>query len=186
MSIKINLSERHLYLFSSEKLSGTYRIAIGKPHTPSPVGKWKIANKSILTPGTVYGTRWLGLNIDNYGIHGNNNIHSIGTAASLGCIRMYNEEVEHVFSLVSIGTPVEIATIISGSGFPLPPYTPPAQAKKGGAYTPSAGKKIYIIKQGDTLWSIAKKNGISIDTILSLNPKINPQMIFPGHVLYLP
>lgn len=184
MSIKIHLNEKRLYLFSAERLYSSYRIAIGKSHTPSPVGKWKIANKSILKPGTVYGTRWMGLNIDTYGIHGNNNYHSIGTAASLGCIRMYNEEVEQVFSLVAVGTPVEIILSGSGSGYALPPYNPPQ--KSGNTHTPAAGKRIYVIKKGDTLWSIARQHGTTVDTILALNPKTNPQMIFPGHTLYLP
>lgn len=41
-------------------------------------------------------------------IHGTNaNMrHSIGTAASYGCIRMYNEDVLDLFERVNVGTPV--------------------------------------------------------------------------------
>lgn len=39
-------------------------------------------------------------------IHGTNEPWSIGTAASSGCIRMLNEEVEELYDAVSIGTKV--------------------------------------------------------------------------------
>ena len=39
-------------------------------------------------------------------IHGTNEPSSIGTAASSGCIRMLNEEVEELFDAISIGTKV--------------------------------------------------------------------------------
>jgi lipoprotein-anchoring transpeptidase ErfK/SrfK len=39
-------------------------------------------------------------------IHGTNEPGSIGTAASSGCIRMLNEEVEQLFDAISIGTKV--------------------------------------------------------------------------------
>jgi len=50
----------------------------------------------------------MGLSQPHYGIHGTNNPASIGTAASNGCIRMYNEDVNELFNLVSVGTPVTI------------------------------------------------------------------------------
>jgi len=43
-----------------------------------------------------------------YGIHGTNKPYSIGTAASHGCVRMFNEHVETIYPWVSIGTPVKI------------------------------------------------------------------------------
>lgn len=39
-------------------------------------------------------------------IHGTNEPRSIGTAASSGCIRMWNEEVEELYDAVKIGTKV--------------------------------------------------------------------------------
>ncbi len=41
-------------------------------------------------------------------IHGTNNPSSIGKAVSLGCIRMYNRDIEIIFPLVSLGTIVYI------------------------------------------------------------------------------
>jgi hypothetical protein len=45
---------------------------------------------------------------DGYLIHGTNQETSIGEAVSHGCIRMYNADVERLFSLVAVGTPVFI------------------------------------------------------------------------------
>jgi hypothetical protein len=45
---------------------------------------------------------------DGYLIHGTNQETSIGDAVSHGCIRMYNDDVERLFGLVSVGTPVFI------------------------------------------------------------------------------
>ena len=39
-------------------------------------------------------------------VHGTNEPESIGWAASSGCIRMLNEEVEELYSRVKVGTPV--------------------------------------------------------------------------------
>ena len=52
--------------------------------------------------------RWLGLSKKGYGIHGTNNLSSIGKAISNGCIRFYNDNVIEVFNLASIGTSVKI------------------------------------------------------------------------------
>lgn len=84
-----------------------YPIAIGKPSTPTPVGNYVIATK-ISNPGGILGSRWLGLNYDAYGIHGTNKPWLIGQMVSNGCIRMHNDNVEMLFSLVSLGTPVFI------------------------------------------------------------------------------
>ncbi|HUP89720.1 MAG TPA: L,D-transpeptidase [Longimicrobiales bacterium] len=43
-----------------------------------------------------------------YLIHGTDEEGSIGEAVSHGCVRMYNEDVAHLYDLVTIGTPVYI------------------------------------------------------------------------------
>ena len=55
----------------------------------------------------VLGTRRLILG-DGYLIHGTPEIASIGTAASHGCVRMLNRDVEELFALVDTGTAVYI------------------------------------------------------------------------------
>ena len=86
-----------------------YPVAVGKTSTPSPVGEWKVVFKS-MNPGGPFGTRWMRLSVPwgGYGIHGTNNPNSIGKAVSHGCIRLYNEDVEKLYNLTPIGTPVSI------------------------------------------------------------------------------
>jgi L,D-transpeptidase-like protein len=55
----------------------------------------------------VLGTRRLELG-DGYGIHGTNEPESIGHAASHGCVRLRNEDVEKLYDMVAVGTPVYI------------------------------------------------------------------------------
>ncbi|TYQ17792.1 UNVERIFIED_CONTAM: hypothetical protein Cloal_0164 [Acetivibrio alkalicellulosi] len=85
----------------------SYTIAIGKSSTPTPVGEYKIINK-YMNPGGPFGTRWMGLSRRNYGIHGNNDPDSIGTMASLGCVRLHNEDVNQLYDKVYIGIDVII------------------------------------------------------------------------------
>jgi len=107
-SIYIDTVKRKLR-FSSDSLNKTYKVAVGKPTTPSPLGNWTIVQKA-LDPGGPFGVRWMRLSVPwgGYGIHGTNNPKSIGKAVSHGCIRMYNEEVVEIYDLTPIGTPVTI------------------------------------------------------------------------------
>ncbi|MBQ2015284.1 MAG: L,D-transpeptidase [Peptococcaceae bacterium] len=107
--IQIILKERRLYLYRNNLLRAVFPVAIGKTQTPTPVGNWQVINKKILTEPGVFGTRWIGLDNPGYGIHGTNTPEAIGSAVSMGCIRMYNADVEQLFDLVFIGMPVIIA-----------------------------------------------------------------------------
>lgn len=106
-SIVIYTSRRRLELYENGRLIQHYPIAVGKSATPTPVGHYTIVTKTA-SPGGVFGSRWLGLNNPGYGIHGTNNPASIGQAASKGCIRMFNRDVENLFKHADVGTPVTI------------------------------------------------------------------------------
>lgn len=41
----------------------------------------------------------------------------------------------------------------------------------------------YTVQSGDSLWKIAKKFNMSIDTLVDLNKLQNPDLIFPGQIL---
>ena len=45
---------------------------------------------------------------DGYALHGTNNPASIGQSVSHGCIRLRNEDIEHLYRIVPVGTPVYI------------------------------------------------------------------------------
>lgn len=55
----------------------------------------------------VLGTRRLDLG-DGYGIHGTNEPASIGRSVSHGCIRLLNSDIEKLYDMVPVGTPVYI------------------------------------------------------------------------------
>ncbi|MBU5299259.1 L,D-transpeptidase [Clostridium sporogenes] len=107
--IVINTKAHTLTLFRDNNVYKTYKVAVGKPSTPTPKGTFKIINRAI-NPGGPFGARWLGLNIPygDYGIHGTNNPSSIGKSVSNGCIRMFNNQVIELSNLVPIGTTVII------------------------------------------------------------------------------
>ncbi|WP_213818170.1 L,D-transpeptidase family protein [Garciella nitratireducens] len=107
--IEIDLEQKSLALKERGTIISTYSVAVGKPETPTPTGFWKIIQKS-LNPGGPFGARWMRMSIPwgGYGIHGTDQPESIGTAASHGCVRMYNEDVIKLYEIVPLGTAVEI------------------------------------------------------------------------------
>ncbi|WP_434640520.1 LysM peptidoglycan-binding domain-containing protein [Thermoanaerobacterium thermosaccharolyticum] len=44
----------------------------------------------------------------------------------------------------------------------------------------------YVVKSGDTLFSIAKKFNTSVESIISRNNIVNPSLIYPGQTLIIP
>ena len=108
LQILIDIDEKTLYLLDGSKLIKKYPVATGASSTPTPVGRWKVINKARWGGG--FGSRWIGIDVPwgIYGIHGTNKPSSIGYNASHGCIRMYNKNVEDLFTYVKYGTPVYI------------------------------------------------------------------------------
>ena len=99
----------------------TYPIAIGAVDTKTPEGEFIVINKVVNpvwyimgeqyppdSPKNLLGSRWIGLTQKGYGIHGTRNPNSIGKAASHGCIRMHNRDVEEIFQWIPVGTKVVI------------------------------------------------------------------------------
>jgi lipoprotein-anchoring transpeptidase ErfK/SrfK len=79
-------------------------------------GREIVANKNIIIPpfGTtqrkysgVLGTNRLNLG-DGYALHGTDTPSSIGTSVSHGCVRLRNEDIETLYQMVPVGTPVYI------------------------------------------------------------------------------
>ena len=118
--IVVSLEDRKLALVQDGQIKKVYTVAVGKPSTPSPTGTFTIARrvkdpiyshngKTVLPgPGNPVGTRWMGLNLKGYGIHGTNEPKSIGKAASHGCIRMAKKDLEEMYAMVSVGDTVEL------------------------------------------------------------------------------
>ena len=113
-------------VYRKNKFFKFYKIGIGK-NNKTPEGKftivgklkhpvWEKPNGEKISPGdkrNLLGTRWMRFIeetkvITGYGIHGTNEKDSIGKKSSQGCIRMTNEEVEELYSLIPEKTPAEI------------------------------------------------------------------------------
>jgi L,D-transpeptidase ErfK/SrfK len=119
-TIVVSLEDRKLALIEDGQVRKIYTVAVGKPSTPSPEGSFtiqrRVANpvyqhngRTVMPgPGNPVGTRWMGLSVPGYGIHGTNEPKSIGKAASHGCIRMAKADLEELYPLVSVGDQVQI------------------------------------------------------------------------------
>ncbi|MFF2888023.1 L,D-transpeptidase [Paenibacillus sp. NPDC057967] len=105
--IIVDLSDRQLYLLDGNIVVRAYPVGIGRMVTQTPHGEFTIINKQP-HPGGPFGAFWMGLSKPSYGIHGTNDPSSIGGEVSHGCIRMYNQDVLELQSLVPIGTRVTI------------------------------------------------------------------------------
>lgn len=119
-SILVDKSKNTLTLYSDGLPVKKYSVATGKKNS-TPTGTFEIKDKllnptwfktgAILPPGSPengLGTRWMGFDKPSYGIHGTIDPKSIGAQASEGCVRMLNEDVEELYSLVPTGTKVTI------------------------------------------------------------------------------
>ncbi|MCP4230946.1 MAG: L,D-transpeptidase family protein [bacterium] len=122
--IYVSLGKKAIYEYEGGELARVYPCAIGKEETPSPPGTYNMYAKSewptwywegeAIPPGPEngLGARFLGISNDEhprgYGLHGTNEPDSIGTAASHGCIRTYNEYIEEMYETVAVGETVII------------------------------------------------------------------------------
>ncbi len=115
-TILVVVDEKNLMLINKldETIVKSYSIATGKPSSPTPLGTFKITEKAKWGEG--FGTRWIGLDVPwgNYGIHGTNKPGSIGGNLSAGCIRMRNEDIEELYSIISNDTIVKISNGLYG------------------------------------------------------------------------
>jgi hypothetical protein len=111
------------------KLAGTYTVAVGQPAYPTPNGLFSITSKQVNPAwsvpnspwtGELAGTvvaggtaanplkaRWMGVT-DGVGLHGTDQLYSLGTQASHGCIRMSVSDIVRLYDQVPIGTPIYI------------------------------------------------------------------------------
>lgn len=118
--IRVDKSDNTLVLYLDDKPVKTYRVATGADNN-TPVGEFKIINKLVDptwyyegavipfgSPENILGTRWMGFDLESYGIHGTTLPETIGTQASLGCIRMLNAEVEELYDMLPLGVQVKV------------------------------------------------------------------------------
>jgi lipoprotein-anchoring transpeptidase ErfK/SrfK len=118
--VVVSIPDRKLALIDGDQVVSIYPIAVGAPVSPSPVGTFsvvsRVTNPTYYRPGKVIGpgagnpigTRWIGLSVKGFGIHGTDDPRSIGFAKSHGCIRLRNQDVEQLFEQLRAGDVVEL------------------------------------------------------------------------------
>jgi lipoprotein-anchoring transpeptidase ErfK/SrfK len=127
----LDLSDRRLYVVQNDVKQAPiegYKVAVGKPKFPTPIGKFQInemvelpdflafdfndpkkPNRGRIPPGpnNPLGLRWIGFAHAHgwqVGFHGTAKTSVLGQAVSHGCVRMSNTDVVDVFKRVKIGT----------------------------------------------------------------------------------
>ncbi|NNM58360.1 MAG: L,D-transpeptidase family protein [Legionellales bacterium] len=142
--IIINLAELRLYYFPpGQNVVVTEPIGIGRQGWDTPLGTFKViekikdptwhvpasiaadsASKGVILPKTIppgpdnpLGQFAMRLSLPNYLIHGTNRPAGVGRRVSSGCIRMYPEDIESLFQMVAMGTPVTIVNQSAKAGW---------------------------------------------------------------------
>ena len=120
-AVTINKTTNELRLTDNGRFFKRYRVGTGQ-FSKTPVGEFKITTRipnppwwradgktiPFGDPENILGTRWLGLNIPGYGIHGTWDTNSIGKQATAGCIRLLNGDIEELYTILPVGTTVVI------------------------------------------------------------------------------
>lgn len=127
--LTVDRSSFQLKLWENLKLSKTYTVAIGAVGFDTPAGLYSIQNKAVDpawnvpdsdwagdlagkvipggAPNNPLKARWMGI-YDGAGIHGTDDVASLGSAASHGCVRMAVPDVIELYDQVPVGTPIYI------------------------------------------------------------------------------
>jgi lipoprotein-anchoring transpeptidase ErfK/SrfK len=127
--VTIDRARFQLYLWKRLRRVKTYTVAIGQAGFDTPTGLYHVQNKAVdpvwtvphsswtgglagqqIPPGpsNPLKARWLGI-ADGAGIHGTDDVASLGTAASHGCVRMAVPDVIELYDEVPVGAPIYIA-----------------------------------------------------------------------------
>jgi lipoprotein-anchoring transpeptidase ErfK/SrfK len=121
----IRLGARRVYVYEDDRVKTSFPVAVGRRGWETPTGNYRVLQMiqnpawqnpftgEVIPPGreNPLGTRWIGFWTDgnNYiGFHGTPNEETIGTSASHGCVRMFDRDVQKLFEMVAIGTPVSV------------------------------------------------------------------------------
>lgn len=122
-AVLVNRKANDLLLTLNGQFFKRYRVGTGS-NNGTPLGEFKIVDKiaepvwwrgdgtSVQYTGqpgeNLLGTHWLALNERGYGLHGTWEPETIGTQSSAGCVRLTNEDIEELYSILPRGTIVRI------------------------------------------------------------------------------
>jgi lipoprotein-anchoring transpeptidase ErfK/SrfK len=120
-SVVASLRRHEVVVRHSGRVVQRFPVAIGTPSTPTPIGRFAVTDKLLTEdPSSPYGCCILALSAhqpntpqgwgggDRVAIHATSLPETIGTAASLGCLRAPAEEARRIVRSVPLGTIVTI------------------------------------------------------------------------------
>jgi lipoprotein-anchoring transpeptidase ErfK/SrfK len=121
VSVTVDLSTRRLVVRRGDRILRRARVAVGRPSTPTPIGRFAVTDKlSGPRYSAAYGCCILALSAhqpnlpsgwpggDRIAVHGTNDPDSIGTAASAGCPRAGEADMRYLMRTVPLGAPVVV------------------------------------------------------------------------------
>ena len=190
----LNLVDQRLYYFRTDGVVESFAIGTGRDAWDTPLGATKVVRKKrnpywyvpksiraedpelpkVVPPGpkNPLGKFAMYLGWPGYLIHGTNNPWGVGRRVSHGCIRMYPEDIKHLFPRIPVGTPVtvvsqEIKIVRFGDQLLLEIHSSPSQTDEieaKGKFTPGELPELpYRIASvaGDDVnridWGLAKR-----------------------------
>jgi lipoprotein-anchoring transpeptidase ErfK/SrfK len=117
----VDTTARHLTLYDNQSVVFTASVAPGTDDTPTPSGDFFVDGiVKPPDPSGPYGAYQVSVAafsnvLTSFGggngqiaIHGTNDPALIGTPASHGCVRMTNDDITNLVSMIPVGTPVLI------------------------------------------------------------------------------
>ncbi|RKP54320.1 L,D-transpeptidase [Cohnella endophytica] len=140
LTVVIDKTNHRLAVVSGNVLIRNYEVGLGGDKTPE--GQFLISEKVKNPNGSgtgAFGSRGMTLSDTRYGIHGTNEPKSIGKDESHGCVRMKKEDIEELYDLVPMGTPV---TITKG-GLPNELRAPPERFRLKSTQDETNPRKVY-------------------------------------------
>jgi L,D-transpeptidase ErfK/SrfK len=125
----INVPQRMLFHYWQGVMRAAYPVAVGQADWQTPLGQFEIvsmeteptwdvprsiqeemrrAGKPVIKtappgPNNPLGHYWIGLSLENIGVHGTTAPPSIYHYATHGCIRLHPEDVEDLFPYITVG-----------------------------------------------------------------------------------
>ncbi|TMK98112.1 MAG: L,D-transpeptidase [Actinobacteria bacterium] len=117
--LRINRELLRATLYRDGRAIWSAAVGVGRPSSPTPAGRFYITEKLLTTGGAFYGPFALGTSAyasarsdwpggKVVGIHGTDAPQLVPGRPSHGCIRLRNADVTRLWSVVDVGTPIEI------------------------------------------------------------------------------
>ena len=126
VSVRVDLAQRVVLYLTGDEVAAGWEVGIGRPGEETIQGMFTAGEKEkepmwfprgqnpvpFGDARNPLGTRWIGWYQDgrktSYGFHGTNEPDTIGLAASDGCIRFRNHDVERLFRILPLGAPIYV------------------------------------------------------------------------------